>query len=259
MRVFVYEYICGGGLAGQSLPDSLQSEGWAMLTAVVDDFRRLPDVQTTTLLDPRMAGMVQKRRRKTVDWVEPGAEFALFRDHVRDADFTLVIAPEFDDILFDRCRWTEEVGGRLLGPSSAVVRLAADKLRLAELWQQHDIPTPTTRSVLDSTRDLRFPLVCKPRHGAGSQANFLIQNEDQLRHALREGALMGVRDDFILQPYAWGTAASVSILLGGAQCYALPAAQQRISFRTTSIIAPRSWHFVRLLQLKGCPAMSASI
>ena len=43
-----------------------------------------------------------------------------------------VVAPEFDDLLRSRCRLVEESGGRLLGPSAALVSLAADKQRTAE-------------------------------------------------------------------------------------------------------------------------------
>lgn len=226
MRIFVYEYTCGGGLMGQPLPESLQREGWAMLEAVLDDFRRCQGVRTVMLLDPRLAWRFPKRPGMQLDYAEPGAEAALFRDRARDADFTLVIAPEFDDILYERCRWTEEVGGRLLGPSAAAVRVAGDKLQLAALWQRHDIPTPRTQPLMDATPQLSYPLVCKPRHGAGSQANFLVQNADELRDALRRAAGMGIRDEFVVQPPVNGTATSVSFLLGSGRRIALPAAQQ---------------------------------
>src|SRR5689334_14374883 len=107
MRIFVYEYTCA--LADSALAGSLVAEGRAMLSALLEDFRRIPDIEAITLA--------------------PGAEPAEFRDLARSADWTVVIAPEQDGILAERCHWVEQAGGRLLGPSSAAVRLTGDKLQ----------------------------------------------------------------------------------------------------------------------------------
>ena len=101
MRVSCYEYSCGGGLAGQAVRASLlQSEGWAMLMAVVARlFAAVPGVAVTTLLDERWtvlgrgglgAGNAARLDRERED--------ALLRTGL-NADFTPVIAPEFDDLL----------------------------------------------------------------------------------------------------------------------------------------------------------------
>src|SRR5689334_4336599 len=173
MRVFVYEYLCSGAMEDPS-PSSLCTEGWAMLSAVLEDFARCPGVQTVTLIDPVLSSRLQTLN---VDAriLQPGAEEKAFRALAADSDGTLVIAPEFDDILADRCRWVEEARGNLLGPSSPAVRLTADKLTLARHWQDRGIPTPFV--VEASSPDLTYPLVCKPRYGAGSQATFLVHDE----------------------------------------------------------------------------------
>src|SRR5262245_20583516 len=54
IRVLVYEYVCGGGLAIQPLPESLAREGWAMLASIVDDLACVEGVHVTVLLDERM-------------------------------------------------------------------------------------------------------------------------------------------------------------------------------------------------------------
>src|SRR5439155_27278518 len=95
MRVFVYEYTCAG--VNQGLSASLCVEGRAMLRAVLEDLKRIPGVKPLTLLD---AGE---------DEATP------FRELARVADYTLVIAPEFDGLLKRRCSRVLEVGGRLLG------------------------------------------------------------------------------------------------------------------------------------------------
>ena len=63
------------------------------------------------------------------------------------SDAALVIAPEVDGILEQRCRWVQEAGCALLGPKPDAVRLTADKLALAEHFFAHGIPTPVTRTL----------------------------------------------------------------------------------------------------------------
>ena len=39
MKVIVYEYVSGGGYAGQLIPPGVLSEGFGMLRSVVADFK----------------------------------------------------------------------------------------------------------------------------------------------------------------------------------------------------------------------------
>jgi hypothetical protein len=137
------------------------------------------------------------------------------------ADWSLVIAPEFDDILLQRCRWVEEEGGRLLGPSSEAARLTADKLTLARHWMERGIATPPASAP--------FPLVCKPRFGAGSQATFLVHNKEGLIRVVRQAHDEGWSGEFMLQPYVPGLAVSVAFLAGDGEWHSLPAVEQHLS------------------------------
>jgi predicted ATP-grasp superfamily ATP-dependent carboligase len=229
MRIFVYEYVCGGGLAGQPLPESLRREGWAMLTAVLDDFRRCAGVQTITLLDCRFSPPAGGWAGTHVDFVEPGAEASLYRKRTRDADFTLVIAPETDGLLYQRCCWTEEAGGRLLGPSPQAVHLAGDKTLLAHVWRQTSIPTPPLLALPESGPTNARRVVCKPRRGAGSRGVCLITNLADFMATLRRFGADGADNGLLLQELAPGMPASVSVLIGRGHCLALPAAAQHLS------------------------------
>src|SRR5438132_2795760 len=147
MLIFVYEYTCGAG-ASQSFARSLRAEGWAMLSALVDDFRRIPGVDVTSLLtrnNPRYPAALSTQRQQVTTafvYIDPSEEEQSFRELARKAEFTVVIAPELDNILAQRCQWVEESGGRLLGPSPAAVRLTADKYELSQFFQEKGVPTP---------------------------------------------------------------------------------------------------------------------
>ncbi|MEY4210267.1 MAG: hypothetical protein RLZ92_646, partial [Pseudomonadota bacterium] len=53
MKLLVFEYICGGGIADQTLPDSLAAEGSLMLQALIDQLKDLATIQLLIPLDKR--------------------------------------------------------------------------------------------------------------------------------------------------------------------------------------------------------------
>jgi predicted ATP-grasp superfamily ATP-dependent carboligase len=214
MRIFLYEYTCAGGVAEHSLSGSLQAEGWAMLSALMHDFGRIPGVEVWTILHEHCAynGTADVCRR-----IPATEEEAVFRTYARQADYTLVIAPEFDDLLATRCRWVEEAGGKLLGPSPQAVALTADKLALCQHLRSHGIPTPRTFLFNESTdvpTACCFPLVWKPRHGAGSQATFLVLQRSDLHHCSEQARAEGWQGEAVMQSHVPGRSASVAFLLG---------------------------------------------
>lgn len=80
-----------------------------MLCAVLADFQSMSGVRTNTLLAGEVNSALADQVHRT------GAdEQARFCALAAAADYTLVIAPEFDDLLAKRCRWVEECGGRTL-------------------------------------------------------------------------------------------------------------------------------------------------
>ncbi len=130
MRVFVSEYTCGGAWPEVAIAGSLAAEGRAMLCAVVDDLSRISDVRVETTWDVRL-GPNPFRCARTTQIESRADERQCFERLAGECDATLIIAPEFDGILLDRCRIVENAEGRLLGPGSRAVQLCTDKLRLA--------------------------------------------------------------------------------------------------------------------------------
>ena len=229
MLIFVYEFTCGGGWGGAPIPPSLHREGWTMLDAVLHDLGRCSGVRTVTLLDALGPQPTHPWPNNTAVLVAATAASSHFVELARQADFTLVIAPEFDDHLLKRCRQVEECGGRLLGPSVDAVRLTGDKLRLAEYLRSRQVPTPATLLWKWTNATVELPMVVKPRFGAGSQATFLLHNSEDCAAAAAQATAEGWDGEMIQQPYSAGVAASVAFLLGPKIQLALPAAAQHLS------------------------------
>src|SRR5439155_21870927 len=102
MRIFVYEFLSAGEGVGPAA-ESLRTEGWVMLAALLEDFRRIPGAHVETMLGAAAAG----RTPPAGVVVHPvdGGEDVLFRRLAAAADWTLVVAPEIDGILPDYLEW----------------------------------------------------------------------------------------------------------------------------------------------------------
>jgi predicted ATP-grasp superfamily ATP-dependent carboligase len=228
MQIFIYEYTCAAGVASHSLSAALQSEGWAMFRALLEDFGRLPGIETFTLL---VEHCPYDYRYGVCRRVRSEEEETRFRELAAAADFTLLIAPEFDGILQQRCRWVIESGGRLLGPGPAAVGLTGDKFALSTYLRARGVPTPESRLfVLGEELPIAlFPAVWKPRYGAGSQATFLVRSPQELPSCLEQAGLEGWRGDALLQPFVPGSPASVAFLTGPRCRIPLVPTAQRLS------------------------------
>lgn len=256
MQVFVYEYVSS---QHGELPASLRREGAAMLAAILDDAVKLPGAVISTLVAdadlPVPAAVVRH-------WLAPGAdERAAFQKLSRAADVTFVVAPEIGGLLRERHDWAaglgepgalapggkrsltppradapgsptsasilpEQSGSTWAGCSAASIDLATDKLALARRLQEAGVPTPTCVSFEAGVARALFPLVFKPRDGAGSQATFLARDAAELAARLADVHAEGWHGPAIVQRFAPGQAVSVAVLVGPGQIVPLlPAAQ----------------------------------
>ena len=185
-----------------------------MRSAVLADFASCPGVEVMTI----------------PDGLPIDEEAALFRRLGGTCDWTLLIAPESAGILFDRCRVVEEAGGRLLGPDSAAVRLTGDKQELERHLANHGVPTPPCELWRDGgSPRTSFPLVCKPRDGAGSQATFLVSDGKELTRCAALTRSEGFSGELLLQPYSPGRPVSVAFLIGPNGRLGLPSVEQHLS------------------------------
>ncbi len=214
MRVFVYEFLTGGGMLDELTPCSphLQREGRAMVRAVSEDFAAIDSCQVQVLRDHRYTLWARGLPNSIDETVVHTREEhdRLFRTRAADADFTLVIAPETHGILL---RLTYEVltaGGRLLSPSPDFISIAGDKWKVHETLRSSGVPVP--RSALgEPLQASRLPgpppragLVVKPRDGAGSEG---------ILHTTADHYVCGQRE-LLLEEFAPGQAASV-MAVGG--------------------------------------------
>jgi len=232
-RVFLYEFVTGGG--SWSLPDSavpsgsLLAEGTAMLQALAADLLAIGDLELHVLADSRLpkfwpegchASLVDGSRE----------ERRLLTSLAAKSDATLIIAPEFDDLLTSRCEWAGKeagnVGGSLFSPDRAFVALATDKTRCAERLAMAGIAVPTS-TLLETGEpppsDFPLPAVLKPNDGAGSCDVRMVNSISEM------AVHSATRPIWRLEAFQPGIPASVAVLCGPAQNLVLQPGKQLLS------------------------------
>lgn len=247
-RIFVSEFVCGGGWSEGRPPESLEREGRAMLLALLADLAAVSGLRVVTTWDGRLARPMFPDGVETVEVDSPEAELGKFADLASEATWTLVIAPETAGILSARVRAANTAGGgTVLNGSTEAIELCGDKLRLAGVLRERGIRTPATAlwndDVVGEPDGLRvgetlwsWPVVVKPRDGAGSQQTRRVDGlmggpSTQVGwDELPEDPEFQSHENLLVQPWVAGRACSVAALVhSDGTATILPPAEQRLS------------------------------
>jgi predicted ATP-grasp superfamily ATP-dependent carboligase len=225
MHIFLYEWATGGGLIDEPgpAPASLVREGSAMIGALAADLMRMEGCRVSALRDPRVLQLSLPGCTLT-DVISRTSHREEIERLSMVADATILIAPEFDDILLKTAKTVTLSGGRLMSPSVEFIRVAADKNRTCETLAAARVPVPIGR-VLEPEEplpnDFDYPAVLKPANGAGSQDTYMVSGPRDAppAYAWRRR----------LEKYMPGFAASVAVLCGLQGNVVLEPCKQRIS------------------------------
>lgn len=213
-KLFVHEFVTGGGFADGTLPPRLLAEGRAMLEALLADLAVTGSRRIVTTVDERVSLRIPPSVE--IVGVAPGNWLATFKAVAAAADDAWLIAPETSNRLAQLARLAAELGARLVGSTAAAIRQTSDKLHLVGRLAEAGIAVPRTWPVDElerAERAIGLPLVVKPALGAGCEGIGLARTRAELHVLLRAAARTGPA---IVQEFIEGTPASVSVLCGAA-------------------------------------------
>lgn len=195
-----------------------------MWWAVVHDFLADPAVRVVSTWDARLGRCpLQDQRLEVVTIDQPGDDREVCRQLARDCDAAIVIAPETDDVLRQRCADLRSLPLRRLNCDDPTLEICSDKWLTFLKLRGAKIPTIETHQLDD--HPTAFPVVVKLRDGAGSQDMDLLRSEAEWRQ-WRAGA----RGDFLWQPYVLGRNLSLAgIFQQGELISWLPVTEQLLS------------------------------
>jgi predicted ATP-grasp superfamily ATP-dependent carboligase len=222
VRLFVSEYLCGGARPGPDLPPSLAREGRAMLLALLTDLAQLPEVTVCTTWDSRLGPFPVNAPNAVACGSPLNVEVATIRDQrveadvfrrlAAESDATYVIAPELGDLLTQRCRAVVDAGGRSLNVSLDATAACSDKWETFVRLSSGDVPTVPTAQFDPRTRPFPYPVVVKPRYGAGSQDTFLVRDSSELQVAAACFPGDSPTSQAVIQPFVAGRSLSLAAI-----------------------------------------------
>jgi tyramine---L-glutamate ligase len=226
VRIFVCEFVTGGGLYRDPLPESLAGEGALMLEALLADLAEIPDVQVVASRDVRLPVL---RRQAEMVMVAAGDDvWQIWEQCIRHVDAVWPIAPESGGMLERLSLLVLRHGKRLLNSSPEAVAIAASKRATLSVLADAGLDvTPTFLPDDDlPTYDGRW--VAKPDDGIGCEDSRYFDDTADLRAWLGQQGRMRTH---VIQPYLAGTAASLSMLCKDGRTWLLSCNRQMVELR----------------------------
>lgn len=228
MRIFVGEYVCGGGLAGQTLdeiPSTLRREGAAMLSALTADLSKV--AETVVPLDPRFNTLeLDAHERITIN--ESGSLWSQWIAAAKTCDAALIVAPESDGVLAKGVAMLRASGVDVIAGSGDFLRVASDKLLTARTLFAAGVSHPMYMALSDKRFAKQLKecqrFVVKPRDGCGTKE---IKRFDSFAEARAE-----LEKNQLLQAWVEGQAISIAMVASPTQTVFLPAVSQTLCSET---------------------------
>lgn len=137
--------------------------------------------------------------------------------------------------------------------------MALDKVITKRLIRDSGLPTPNFRVMrhgTESTGELRFPMIVKPRHESDSCGVQLVNEPAHLRQAV-EVVVTQFAQDALVEEYIEGREIWVA-LLGNEELEVLPLVEQDFGGRETRFVTWEAKHMVVAAPPKICPAQIGS-
>lgn len=220
MRLLVCEFITGGGLLNDELPESLAREGDLMLQHVLKDLSACGSVQHIEVLrDPRMPAI----RSEGVNSVPVNLDFKqTFARSCEQVDAVLPIAPETDEALLSMSEAVLAGNSRLLNSTPKAVDLTSSKYHTLRALAVTGIPTVPVSTIDQAARAAPEHWVIKPDDGvSGSDCRVLDRLPDTMPR------------NMILQPLIEGTSASMTLLCADGDAELIAVNEQYVTLNRT--------------------------
>jgi len=252
MKVLVFEWLVGGGIAGDTaMPsnDPFLVQGADMYGAILKDCFNL-GLDVLSPVDPHRVQAIadfESLRRNENYHITPidraqNLEPTL-QTLAREADHIVLIAPECEGILLQCLDWLDSFQSKLVCGPANLIEIFADKNATQERLKCAGVPVPigavlprelsdgldenALEELLSKNQGLSWPLVVKPSDGAGGDNVLICHDLAQLNLAISK--LRRSCDSLRVERYIVGTPVSVSIVRNEGQTRLLPATEQRFS------------------------------
>lgn len=200
-----------------------------MVGALLRDLAGVDDVRIVASLDSRLAASDLAPSDLPVRWSVPRDAddvWPSWRRCIADADAVWPIAPETGGRLERLSEMVLAHGRILLGPSVQAIHIASSKTATARILAGRGVPVVPTHPARGPLPEARRGWVAKPDDGAGAGDTRLFHDPQKMRRWLNED---GRTESHVIQPYAEGRAASLSLLVRDGKARLLSCNSQQIA------------------------------
>ncbi len=207
MRHFLFEFITGGGLSGQALPETLVKEGEIMIQTLLKELIEAGYSDIALTRDKRLDSCELKVNQYIIHESLEGE----LREHISKSDVAWLIAPETGDCLAKLAEVFINKGNIYTGSDPDAVRIASSKLLTSRLLAEANIKIVETRSLGDDIPVSQTGWIIKPNDGVGGESCYFIKNKKRLFEVAAEKK----NNNFVIQPFIEGQHMSMSLLVFG--------------------------------------------
>jgi predicted ATP-grasp superfamily ATP-dependent carboligase len=253
VKLFVCEYITGGGLYREPLPESLAREGLLMRDALLRDLAELDDVEVLTTFDTRLP-MPQTGQALAINPAEDVRR--IWDECIVQSDAVWLIAPETNGILLRLTELAVSQAKPVLGCTAEAVRLASSKRATCRALQAAGIAVVPTYRPEEWPQDeaAQHGWVAKPDDGAGCEDSAFFNHA----YAMRDW--LGTRTaTHVVQPYMRGQPASLSVLCKQGQAWLLSCNLQKITLESGTFHYAGSVLNGAACHWRRCEALACSV
>jgi predicted ATP-grasp superfamily ATP-dependent carboligase len=228
-RVFVYEYLSGGGLVegDDGAADELMAMGLAMRDAVAGDLLQLHGCAVTVATCAKVPPPSDAAAGAMPEPGEPALDFV-----ARQADrhdLTWVVAPETGGMLESFCRVVDP--SRWIGCDAAAIHLASGKRATLMRLDERGVATPLAFA---HTPEIDRWVV-KPDDGAGAVGTRVHTSQDEAWEDWTRRSRQGV--PMTVEPWVAGEPLSLSLLCKAGKAELLSVNRQRIAIDDDGMVS----------------------
>lgn len=224
-RVFIFEYISGGGFNKMKIPLSLFSEGFGMLKVIIKDFKAI-GFEIKTILDYRIISIANQLDCDFIKEITEEMDFIQeFKNSLKDCQYIFIIAPESSEILYNLTQIAKKMEKKLLSMDLDPIIQGSSKIKTYNLFKRFSIPTPYTfylksengkfnkEQALKYCEQLKTPLIVKPDDGVGAESIYYFETSKDFDNFISTKVdLFDPNRNYIIQEFIPGTDLSASII-----------------------------------------------
>lgn len=224
-KLFIFEFVSGGGYNNLLIPSSLFCEGYSMLKSLIEDFSEL-NFEIYTLLDKRIAYLGRFLKANKITFVDENCNYLeKYKKVLLKSDACFIIAPEFSNILYKLTEIANIYGKKVYSIGLEGIKIGASKIKTYQFFGQSHIPTPETYliPIVGNSLDLNFihkkfedlnhSIIIKPEDGVGAENILHITKKSQISSIFEKNTInIDFSRKYILQRYIEGLDMSLSLI-----------------------------------------------